>query len=286
MIEIRVAKHLGNFSLDLSLNLRKGLTVLFGPSGSGKTLTLHTIAGLVEPDSGRVRVNGVVYFDKEEGVNLPIHRRRVGYVFQEPSLFPHMTVYNPRKQIYYVSDLGLDRIHQLRLDTTIGRLMTEDVPFLKCSPGSGPRHMAIDKNNVDLFVINELNSTISVFNILSDTTDIKQTVSTLPQGYQDTSFCADLHLSANGRRLYGSNRGHNSLVTFAVGAGGRLSSPVHQSCGGNWPRNFAVDPSGKYFVVANQRSNEVSVIPADRSKSDETGTGLKFNAPSCIKFMK
>ena len=93
MIEIHVEKDLGNFSLNLSLSLQKGLTVLFGPSGAGKTLTLHTIAGLVEPDSGMVRVNGVVYFDKKEGVNLPIHRRRVGYVFQEPSLFPHMNVF-------------------------------------------------------------------------------------------------------------------------------------------------------------------------------------------------
>ncbi|MGD0919829.1 MAG: ABC transporter ATP-binding protein [Thermodesulfobacteriota bacterium] len=93
MIEIHVEKDLGNFSLNLSLSLQKGLTVLFGPSGSGKTLTLHTISGLVKPDSGIIRVNGVVYFDKEGGVDLPIHRRQVGYVFQEPSLFPHMTVF-------------------------------------------------------------------------------------------------------------------------------------------------------------------------------------------------
>jgi molybdate transport system ATP-binding protein len=93
MIEIHVEKGLGNFSLSLSLSLQKGLTVLFGPSGSGKTLTLHTIAGLVEPDSGTIHLNGVVYFDKKGGVNLPIPRRRVGYVFQEPSLFPHMSVF-------------------------------------------------------------------------------------------------------------------------------------------------------------------------------------------------
>ena len=93
MIEVHIAKDLGNFSLNVSLSLHRGLTVLFGPSGSGKTLTLHTIAGLVVPDSGMIRVNGVVYFDKKGGVNLPIHRRRVGYVFQEPSLFPHMTLF-------------------------------------------------------------------------------------------------------------------------------------------------------------------------------------------------
>jgi molybdate transport system ATP-binding protein len=93
VIEVHIAKDLGNFSLNLSLSLQKGLTVLFGPSGSGKTLTLHTIAGLVEPDSGTIHLNGVVFFDKKRGVNLPIPHRRVGYVFQEPSLFPHMNVF-------------------------------------------------------------------------------------------------------------------------------------------------------------------------------------------------
>jgi molybdate transport system ATP-binding protein len=110
MIEIRVEKDLGNFSLNLSLSLQKGMTVLFGPSGSGKTLTLQTIAGLVEPDSGMVRVNGVVYFNKKEGVNLPIHRRRVGYVFQEPSLFPHMTVF--KNIAYGISGLPLGERNQ------------------------------------------------------------------------------------------------------------------------------------------------------------------------------
>lgn len=106
MIEIHIAKNLGNFSLSLSLSLQKGLTVLFGPSGSGKTLTLHTIAGLVEPDSGTIRLNGVVYFDKNGGVNLPIPRRRVGYVFQEPSLFPHMSVFE--NIAYGISGLSSD----------------------------------------------------------------------------------------------------------------------------------------------------------------------------------
>jgi molybdate transport system ATP-binding protein len=93
VVEVNISKRLGNFSLDLSLNLQNGLTVLFGPSGSGKSVTLQTIAGWMEPDSGTIRVNGVVYFDKKKRINLPIHRRRIGYVLQEPSLFPHMTLF-------------------------------------------------------------------------------------------------------------------------------------------------------------------------------------------------
>jgi 6-phosphogluconolactonase len=146
--------------------------------------------------------------------------------------------------------------------------------------------MAIDKNSSNLYVINELNSTVSVFNVLSDTTDIKQTISTVPEGILEKSFSADLHLSASGKKLYGSNRGHNSIVTYNVGADGRLSSPQHQSCDGNWPRSFAIDPSGKYILVANQRSNEVSAVSAGIDKSEEADTVLQFNAPACIKFVK
>jgi molybdate transport system ATP-binding protein len=104
VIELHITKQLGNFSLNLSLILQKGLTVLFGPSGSGKSLTLQTIAGWLEPDSGTIRVNGTTYFETGEKVNLPIHRRRIGYVFQEPSLFPHMTVFeNIAYGIFYLS---------------------------------------------------------------------------------------------------------------------------------------------------------------------------------------
>jgi 6-phosphogluconolactonase len=127
---------------------------------------------------------------------------------------------------------------------------------------------------------------VSVFNVLSDTTDIKQTISTLPEGFGEKSFCADIHLSSNGRELYGSNRGHNSIVTFKVGVGGRLSLVKHQNCGGDWPRSFAVSPSGRYFVVANQRSNEVSSVSAGIDRSKEAGTVLQFNAPACVRFVR
>jgi 6-phosphogluconolactonase len=215
-----------------------------------------------------------------------IPERVADVIFYGEKSHPHMTLYNKRTQVYYVSDLGLDRIHRLRLDTTFGKLMTEDVPYLECAKGSGPRHMAINKNSSSLYVINELNSTVSLFNVLSDTTDIWQTVSTLPEGFGGKSFCADIHLSGNERKIYGSNRGDNSIVTFRVGVGGTLSSPEHQACGGDWPRSFAVTPSGKYFIVANQRSNEVSVVAAGNNQAGNRLFALPFNAPACVRFVK
>lgn len=206
-------------------------------------------------------------------------------IFYGEKSHPHMTIHNPRLHTYYVSDLGLNRVHQLKLDTTLGLLMNASIAYFNSEPGSGPRHMAIDKSSANLYVINELNSTASVFNILSDTVTVKQTVSTLPEGYAEKSFCADLHLSRSGKKIYGSNRGHNSIVIFRVGVDGMLSAPSHRDCGGNWPRNFAVSPSGKIFLVANQRSNEISLVHDDRDSPGDL-PGLSFNAPSCVRFVK
>lgn len=206
-------------------------------------------------------------------------------IFYGERSHPHMTLYNPRMQTYYISDLGLDRVHQLNLDTAQGLLMNASIPSFSCEPGSGPRHLAMDRSRKNLYVINELNSSVSVYNILSDTVTVKQTISTLPDGYTDKSYCADIHLSRNGKRIYGSNRGHNSIVTFRVRSAGTLSDPSHQDCGGNWPRNFAVTRSGKFLLVANQRSNEISVMAAG-SDSDEAVSTQPLNAPACVRFLK
>lgn len=206
-------------------------------------------------------------------------------IFYGEKSHPHMTIHNPRLHTYYVSDLGLDRVHQLKLDTTLGLLMNADIAYFNGEPGSGPRHMAIDKSSANLYVINELNSTATVYNILSDTVTAKQTVSALPEEFTEKSYCADIHLSRNGKKIYGSNRGHNSIVTFRVGVDGKLSEPSHRDCGGNWPRNFAVSLSGKFFLVANQRSDEISVV-REGAHSDEAVSSLTLNAPSCVRFLK
>jgi len=206
-------------------------------------------------------------------------------IFYGERSHPHMTVYNPRLHTYYVSDLGLDRVYQLKLDTTMGLLMNAVVPSFTCEPGSGPRHMAIDRPSANLYIINELNSSVSVYNILSDKVTVKKTISTLPEDYSEKSYCADIHLSRNGKKIYGSNRGHNSIVTFRVGADGTLSESSYQRCGGNWPRNFEVSGSGKFFLIANQRSNEISVI-SEGDESDEAVSNLPLNAPACVRILK
>ncbi|MEO2065471.1 MAG: ATP-binding cassette domain-containing protein [Desulfurobacteriaceae bacterium] len=93
MLKVSVRKEFKSFSLDVNFKSESQVTALFAPSGSGKSLTLQAVAGLIEPDSGRIEVNGKLLFDSERGVNLPPQERKVGYLFQEYALFPHMTVH-------------------------------------------------------------------------------------------------------------------------------------------------------------------------------------------------
>ena len=201
---------------------------------------------------------------------------------------PHMSIYNSGKEIYYVSDLGLDKIYVFKLNAETGNLISADPSFIKLPEGAGPRHMVIDKDCRNLYVISELNSTISVFDIMPKNPVLKQTLSTLPEGYADTSFCADIHISSSGKFLYGSNRGHNSISIFLVSGNGRLTSVGEVSCGGAWPRNFTIDHSDRYMIVGNQRSGFLSLFTID-SKGEpiqETGNSIIFNAPACVRFIK
>lgn len=94
----------GSFTLDITFQAVEGITILFGQSGSGKTTTLRAIAGIVTPDSGRISIAEEIYFDSARGANLSIQKRRVGYVFQDSSLFPHMTA--EQNVAYGIKDNG------------------------------------------------------------------------------------------------------------------------------------------------------------------------------------
>lgn len=189
----------------------------------------------------------------------------------------------------FVTDLGLDRVAVYDLDPVSGKLKLINNGYAKLAKGAGPRHFTFGKDGNGMYVINELNSTITVFNVES-TGELKeiQTLSTLPEGFSGKNYCADIHLAKNGKYVYGSNRGHNSIVTFSIGAEGKLTLAGHTSCGGEWPRNFVIDPSGKYLLVGNQNSGNISLFSLDK----KTGLPLlpakdfKIASPSCLKFIE
>jgi molybdate transport system ATP-binding protein len=130
MLEIRVAKKLAHFALDAAFSSDTGITAIFGRSGSGKTTLVNAIAGLVRPDNGCITVNGECLFDGTRNINLPVERRRVGYVFQDARLFPHLTV---RGNLLYGHDLAKPGKRYVELPRVTELLGLE--PLLERRPG-------------------------------------------------------------------------------------------------------------------------------------------------------
>jgi 6-phosphogluconolactonase len=199
----------------------------------------------------------------------------------------HMISFDPAGKRVYLTDLGLDRIVIYNLDHASGQLHQIKNGIVKLAKGTGPRHFVFSSDVSNMYVIDELNSTISVFNVDSNG-ELKpiQTVTTLKEGFIGESFCADIHIGKNGDFLYGSNRGENTIVTFKRGSDGKLTLAGRTSCGGNWPRNFVIDPSGKYILVGNQKSGNLSLFRIDEKTGIpvETGKDYKITTPACLKF--
>lgn len=199
----------------------------------------------------------------------------------------HMISTDPAGKRVYLTDLGLDRIVIYNLDAATGKLRQIKDGVAKLPAGSGPRHFVFSLDGSKMYVICELNSTISFFNVDKDGgLKLIQTVSTLREGFKGESFCADIHLGKNGDFLYGSNRGENTIVTFKIGSDGKLTLAGRITCGGNWPRNFVIDPSGKYLLVGNEKSGNIVIFGINDKTGlpTEPGKDCKIKAPACLKF--
>jgi 6-phosphogluconolactonase len=186
-----------------------------------------------------------------------------------------------------VCDLGLDKIMLYKLDIPGKRLIPHSE--VQIAPGSGPRHFAFHPSYAYGYVINELSSTITAFSydeVRGELTVI-QTISTLPDSYEGENACADIHVSPDGKYLYGSNRGHESIVVYAIDAlTGKLTVVEYAPTLGKHPRNFAISPDGEHLLVANKDSDNIVSFSRDSQtgKLVPTGSVLKLSKPVCIKF--
>ena len=134
--------------------------------------------------------------------------------------------------------------------------------------------------------MNELSSSVSVIENASGVFKLIETVSSLPAGYEQDSYGADIHLSSNGRFVYCSNRGHNSIAIFLRDTQtGRIKLIGNEPVQGDWPRNFAISPNGKFLIVGNQRSNNISVFSVNKNGSlTYTGKSISVPSPVCLIF--
>lgn len=182
----------------------------------------------------------------------------------------------------FVADLGRDFLAQY-VENKDEYLLKENYMM---APKAGPRHFEISKNGVFIYVINELNSTVTVLKKGTDKYHEIQTVSTLSKNFIEFNACADIHLSADEQFLYGSNRGENSIVVFKRNTeDGMLKKIQSISVEGDWPRNFTLAPQGNFLLVANQKSNNISVYKVNKATGNLKYLYSEATAiPVCLLF--
>jgi 6-phosphogluconolactonase len=208
---------------------------------------------------------------------------------EQVSAHPHDVVFDPRGRFVVVPDKGLDTTFVFRLDTTRGTLVPAEPPSVASRPGAGPRHADFHPTKPYLYQINELDSTIATFQFDTHRGELMplQTITTLPPSFTGVSTTSEIAVAPSGRFVYGSNRGHDSIVIFAVDDATGVLSPVGwESTQGRVPRFFALDPSGTFLYAANQNSDTIVAFTVDRAtgKLKPTGQVVKTGSPSSIVF--
>ena len=202
----------------------------------------------------------------------------------------HSVNLSPDGRHAYVADLGTDRVYIHRFDPVVGTLTPAMPDSVALPPGSGPRHFAFAPDGSRAFVINEILSTLTGFTVDRKTgaLAIVDTVTTLPGGPVSGNSTAQVCVHPNGRFVYGSNRGDDSIVVHGLGKDGRMSFVQRMPTGGKTPRNFNLDPSGRFLWAANQSSDSISIFSVDAGSGRLTphGKPVTVGSPVCVVFVQ
>jgi len=203
----------------------------------------------------------------------------------------HSVTLSPDNRYVIVCDLGLDRVFTYALDPATAKLTPAAIPFVATAPGAGPRHAAFSADGRHVLVINELDSTLVSYRYDAATGALTPAdlQSTLPAGWTGESTTAEVRIHPNGRFVYGSNRGHDSIASFAFDAAtGRLTPRGHTPTGGKNPRNFALSPDGSWLVAANQNSDNLRVFRVDAVSGALTALPGEATVPMpvCVLFAR
>jgi 6-phosphogluconolactonase len=200
----------------------------------------------------------------------------------------HCILPDPSNRFALAADLGADRVFVYQLDTGSKRLRHVETSDGVMHPGAGPRHIAFHPTLPLVFVANELDSTVATlrFDVERGALSPLDTRSTVPADWTGANYPADIHVAASGRTVYVSNRGHNSIAVFSVSEPtGALALEQVVSTEGDWPRNFSLDPTGRWLLVANQRSDSVIVFGRDPGGSlTPTHQRISIASPVCLRF--
>jgi len=202
----------------------------------------------------------------------------------------HAVTLDETERYAFVPDLGIDKLMVYTFDANRGKLEPHDEPWVEVPAGAGPRQLVMHPQGRYAYLINELSSTVMAFRYDIDRGILReiQTLSTLPEDFEGASTCAEVQISLSGKFLYGSNRGHDSIVVYAINqTDGTLTCIGHESTQGKTPRNFAVSPGGEFLLAANQDTDNVVTFRLDPKSGELVATGHSAHVPTpvCVKFM-
>jgi 6-phosphogluconolactonase len=206
----------------------------------------------------------------------------------------HSIDLSPDERFAIVDDLGLDETLVYRFDRAKGSLTLNDpqiyTTLAKADPGAGPRHFAFNPNGKFAYVVNEIQSTVSVFSYDGSAGVLRrlQTISTYPKDFSAHNDDAEIQVHPSGKFLYASNRGHDSIAVFAIDPDkGTLTLVEYASTKGKTPRSFEIAPGGSLLFAANEKSNNIVVfsIDAKTGRLKPTGKVLDVSEPVCVKFV-
>jgi len=257
-----------------------------GIDHAGRNLLVANYGGgsiSVVPIKSNGRLGKPTGFARHKGSSVNLKRQK------EPHA--HSVNVSPDDRFVFAADLGIDKIMIYRLDIEKGTIAAAEPPFVKVRPGAGPRHFAFHPNGKYAYVINELDCTMTAFAYESASGALKeiQTITTLPNGFNGSNTCAEVCVHPSGKFLYGSNRGHDSIVCYQVDlADGTLAFVKHETADIKEPRNFNIDPTGKFCLVANQGMDNVVVfrIDGETGALEPKGYKISIAKPVCIRFLR
>ncbi|WP_419700715.1 lactonase family protein [Mucilaginibacter sp. NFX135] len=200
----------------------------------------------------------------------------------------HMSILSPDEKYVLYNDLGTDKIHIYRFRSGKSSPLT-DPTSVSVTPGDGPRHLDFSPDKKHAYLITEMGSNVYVFDYDNGKLKQKQTITLLPEGFKGQTAGAAIHISPNGKFLYASNRLEtNEIIVYAINQEtGELTFVQRQSSMGKNPRDFAIDPTGKFLLVANQNSDSIFVFRIDQTtgRISPTGFKLEIGNPVCLKFV-
>jgi len=202
----------------------------------------------------------------------------------------HCIVVAPGDKFVFGCDLGTDKVMSFKFDPDKGTLVPNEPAFAPVKAGFGSRHIAFHPNSRWAYVISEMGSTITAFSYDASAGALHeiQVISTLPEGFSGRSTCAEVAVHPNGKAVYGSNRGDDSIAVYSCDPEtGRLTFLQRMPTGGKTPRNFEIDLTGRWLLAANQQSNTVVVFSIDPATGQLKPTGIEApsDTPECVRFL-